>query len=266
MPGLLDLPPELLENVANYLLQPSDRAHLASLRLSCRQVEEAIRRPFRLKYFRSVTIRKPKDEDIQKFCAVNKVSDLAKSIKSIAISCADDGTAELVAQQRNVLLSRRDGRELLWPSGTEQLLVPTALISHKEALLEAFLATKNLEDLRFMDYHLLESTIDGNKWKFSADLPAPRRMQTRATATTLYSYNHVCDITSTFNFIMSLVARAGLAPKRISIPYLGIRNIATGLPSAVGLVACKEILLQLESLQLVFADELRDKSSSAEAA
>ena len=186
MPGLLDLPPELLENVADCLLQPSERAHLASLRLSCRQVEEDVRRPFRLKYFRSVTIRKSTDADIQKFCAINKVSDLAKSINSMSISCADDGTAELVAQQRNALLSWGDGRELFGPGGTDQL-VPTALISNKEALLEAFLAAKDLEELSFMDYHLLESGIDGKKrWKGS-DLPAPRRMQTRATAETLYS-------------------------------------------------------------------------------
>ena len=65
---------------------------------------------------------------------------------------------------------------------------------------------------------------------------------------------------------MSLVARAGLAPKSIYIPHLGHSNIATGLSSAAGLVACRETLLELESLKLIFADELRDESSSAEAA
>jgi hypothetical protein len=268
MPGLLDLPPELLENVAQHLLHRNDRAHLQSLRLSCRQIEEAIRRSFRLEYFNSVRIRKLRDANVQKLCAIAAVPDLAESIERIGIYCSDDGIADPEVrhhfQQRNAPHPSNDGRELLWPSGIEQL-IPMALISHKEALLEAFLATKNLEELRFVGYHLLESTFDGKKWK-CPDLPAPRRMQTRATATALHSYNYVCDITSTFNFIMSLVARAGLAPKRICIPYTGVTNIATGLSSAVGLVACKETLLQFESLQLVFANELRDKSSSAEAA
>lgn len=257
MPGLLDLPPELLENVAQRLLPWNDRAHLQSLRLSCRRIEEAIRRCFRPEYFNSVRIRKLKDANIQKLCAIATVPDLAESIERIGIYCSDDGTADPEVrqhfQQRDAPHPLSDGRELLRSSGTDHL-IPMALLSHKEALLAALLATKNVTELEFTDYHWLMSTSDGNEWEHP-DLPAPRpRIRIGLT-------DFICDISSTFNFVMSLIARAGLAPKWVSIHSLDDTRLVTGLTTAIGLVTWKQTLLQLESLELVFVGDSRDDSS-----
>ena len=253
MPSLLDLAPELLENIAQYLLHENDQAHmhLAALRLSCRPVEAAIRRIFRLKYFRSVNIRKPKDANIEKFCAISKVPDLAKSIWRIGICCADDGTAEhdarSVVRQRNSPQPSDDTVELLGRSRADQL-VPAALISHKEALLTALLATENVMMLEFADCHWNLSASDDTE-REDLDLPAPRPRSGNGLL------GFVCDISSTFKFIMSLIARAGLAPKWISIGSLHDLKSVTGLTTAIGLVTYKQALLQLKSLQLVFVNE-----------
>jgi hypothetical protein len=75
MPGLLDLPPELLDELAQYLLFYWDRTHMASFRLSCRYVEKATRYSFLLGRFSSVMIAEPKEADVRKFCAMTKIPD-----------------------------------------------------------------------------------------------------------------------------------------------------------------------------------------------
>ena len=60
---------------------------------------------------------------------------------------------------------------------------------------------------------------------------------------------------------MSLIARAGLAPKWVSIHSLDDTRLVTGLTTAIGLVTWKQTLLQLESLELVFVGDSRDDSS-----
>lgn len=267
MPGLLDLPPELLENVAQYLLQPSDLAHLASLRLSCRQIEDAIRPAFRQEYFRSVTIGHPKTTDVEKFCAIAKTSDLAKSIRRLVIRCADDGTTKDDAQHRvpqpGETPTSNDGRELSRSSGPDRI-VPTTFIGHKEALVAAFLATVNVTELEFTDYHRPSLATDGSVWEHP-DHPPPRRMQRRAAAVNDPG-EFVCDISSTFNFVISLVARAGLTPKFVTMHSLVAEKLVTGLSSAIGLATWKQALLQLEPLDLVFVDDFRDESDLGEAA
>jgi len=258
-PGLLDLPPELLEHVAQYLFRPSDRAHLASLRLACRQIEAAIRRSFRLEFFKYVAIRKPKDANVERFCAIAKTPDLAKSIKGVNIFCADDGTAERHwFQDLDAPPYLGEGCELLWPSGADET-VPAALIAHKKALLAALLATKNVTELEFTDYHRLsKSTADGDE-RECPDLPAPRRRQKSTLFTTTDLKEFICDISSSFEFIMSLVARAGLSPKSMSIHSLGDTKVVTGISSAIALVTYKQTLLQLDALELVFVDDLWDQ-------
>ena len=266
MPGLLGLPPELLENIAQHLLDWDDRAHLASLRLSCRPIEAAIRRSFRLGRFATASISKPTDGNIQEFCAIAQIPDLAKSINHFAIHCADDGSSDYGArnrtQHRDAAHSSNNGHELLWPNGADRL-VPTALVSHEEALLAAFLATKNVTELILTDHYWSNSTTEGNEPEHR-DLPARRPISRQAERRTLYDF--VCDITSTFNLIMSLVAQAGLAPTRITTSSLPGANLVTGLSSAIGLVTYKQALLQLEGLDLVFVDELRDELGTVEAA
>ncbi|GAB7326238.1 hypothetical protein MBLNU13_g10226t1 [Cladosporium sp. NU13] len=255
MPVILDLPSELLEIAVQYLLQPSDRAHLASLRLSCRHVEAAIRRSFQLETFKNVAIRKPKDANVERFYAITKTTDLAKSVKSVNILCADDGTAERHQfQDPDAPLSLGDGCECLWPSGSDEL-VPATLIDHKETLLAAFLATKNLTELECTDYHHLSKSRTDNVWEYS-DLPAPRPRKEPTISTITDQTEFVCDISSTVNIIMSLVARAGLSPKSMSIHSLDDTQVVIGLTSAICLVTSKQTLLQLDSLELVFVDDL----------
>ena len=187
-------------------------------------------------------------------------------INHFAIHCADDGSSDYGArnrtQHRDAAHSSNNGHELLWPNGADRL-VPTALVSHEEALLAAFLATKNVTELILTDHYWSNSTTEGNEPEHR-DLPARRPISRQAERRTLYDF--VCDITSTFNLIMSLVAQAGLAPTRITTSSLPGANLVTGLSSAIGLVTYKQALLQLEGLDLVFVDESRDELGTVEAA
>jgi len=304
MLGLLDLPPELLEKVSQYLLLWDDRAHLSSLRLSCRYVEQATRRSFRLERFKTTQIREPRDDtcDVQKFCSITKIPDLAKAIKRIGIRCADDGRTSLevlpvqqrkasrfmkrvrrlcamtrirdLVQNLNCIHTKhsdqcgslgvtQDSRQLERSSEMDQI-VPAALVGHKEAFLAAFVAAENVTELDFTDHDVFSSTTAG----YEALRPGhfiPRREPKQAI-----DYGDLmdffCDISSTFEFVMSLVARAGLTPKYIYIHPLDDALMMTGLTSAIGLVTWKQALLQVESLKLAFIDKWRTERSTAEAA
>jgi hypothetical protein len=187
MPGLLDLPPELLDELAQYLLFYWDRTHMASFRLSCRYVEKATRYSFLLGRFSSVMIAEPKEADVRKFCAMTKIPDLAKSIKRIGISCANDITIEpetlslqqrkgfrlikgvrrLCAMARNrhfaqilncIGICRSD--QLDRPGSMHSSLrlvhigqpVPKTLIRHEEAFLAALVSAESVTELDFTAY------------------------------------------------------------------------------------------------------------------
>jgi hypothetical protein len=304
MPGLLDLPPELLEQVSQHLLLWDDRAHLASLRLSCRYVEQAIRHSFRLERFKTVKIREPRDDicDTLTFCSITKIPDLAKAIKQIGIRCADDGRTifeTLPVQQRKAsrfmksvrrlcAMTRirdlvqilncihanhsdqcgslgliQDSRQLEGPSEMDQI-VPAALVGHKEAFLAAFVAAENVTELDFTDHDEFPSTTAGYEGLRPGHF-IPRR-EPKQVIEHGDMMDFFCDISSTFDFVMSLVARAGLTPRYIYIHPLDDAHMMTGLTSAIGLVAWKQALLQVESLKLAFIDKWRTERSTAEAA
>lgn len=302
MPGLLDLPPELLEKIAQCLLRRKDRTALACLRLSCRYVEKSIRRSFRLNRFRTVSINEPGDEDadLQRFCATTRIPDIAKTITFVGICCVDDATTEHDAQRKarqskvfrfiqgirrlyattripdlanvvkriSIHQAGQRGRSHLLPDITSSSeldqLVPAALVSRMEALLAVFTAAENITQLELADYHYLASPTD-DVVRARPDLPRPR--QGRAFFNLAEPNDFVCDISSTFNFIMSLVARAGLTPKYISVhPMKGKTSTTTGSTNAAGLVNSKQALFRVETLILAFIDEWWDDPSTSEAA
>jgi hypothetical protein len=177
MPGLLDLPPELLEQINEIyedITSCEDRAHLGYLRLTCRYIEQSIRRSYRAHHFNGEVIRSPVDKYIQRFCAVTQVPDLAKSLEDLTMYCANDGTTEqrarLQTQQHNERHPTTNHSDLALSSDIDRL-VPAALTRHKAALLAAFIAAENINALEFTDYHWFSPPgYDpmGNRRRFSA--------------------------------------------------------------------------------------------------
>jgi hypothetical protein len=274
MPGLQDLPSELLEQINDIYegITPwEDRAHLGYLRLTCRYIEQSIRRSFRLHRFYREVIRSPADKYIQRFCAVTQVPDLATSLGVFTMHCADDGTTE----QRARLQTHQDNkghpttsRSDLAISSDIDRLVPAALTRHKAALLAAFIAAESIDALDFTDYHYflpqgLQGPQDHENQRVTCDDFPPRR---RSSPVGILQNDYACDISSTFNFTLSLAAQAGLSLKHIAIYPLVDTKIMTGLTNAVGLVAWKSALLRVETLELAFVNDRRDGVRSADEA
>jgi hypothetical protein len=253
MPGLLDLPPELLEQINEIyedITSWDDRAHLGYFRLTCRYIELSIRRSFRTHHFNGEVIRSPADKYIQRFCAVTHVPDLAKSLKDLTMHRADDGTTEqrarLQTQQHNERHPTTSRSDLALSSDIDRL-VPAALIRHKAALPAAFIAAENINALEFIDYHWFSPPGHENRWITADDFP-PRPKELRLD----FQNDYVCDISFTFNFTLSL--------------SLAAQARLTGLTNAIGLVTWTSALLRVETLELAFVDDWRDGIHTAEEA
>lgn len=104
MPGLLDLPPELIEQIhfareqlfsAEREIKETDIAvtpGLGNFRLVNRYIERATRRAFVEKYFALWYIKAPDDAEIKKFCDMARTPDLAAAIQELDILVDDDYT------------------------------------------------------------------------------------------------------------------------------------------------------------------------------
>jgi hypothetical protein len=265
--GALNLPPELLEQINEIyegITSWEDRAHLGYFRLTCRYIELSIRRSFETHHFNGEVIRSPVDKYIQQFCAVTQVPDLAKSLEDLTMHCADDGTTEQRArhqtQQHNECHPTTNHSELALSSDSDRL-IPAALNRHKAALLAAFIAAENIIALEFTDYHWFSLNGYENRWETADDFP-PRPKESRLNL----QNDFVCNISSTFNFTLSLAAQARLTLEYISIhPLVGTATM-TGLTNAIGLVTWKSALLRVETLELAFVDDWRDGINIAEEA
>jgi hypothetical protein len=183
MPGLLDLPPELIEQIHlahEQLVVAEHEDHvgvaedLGHSRLTCRYIERATRRAFVETHFFAWFMKAPDDADIQKFCAMTRTPDLAAAIQELYLHVDDDYTMEV---QETESLDHLGNHDLatslqglsLTPDHTlsEQVtergdlrppnpkvthacdnitgaLVPAAYLRHRVALVAAFRACKNI--------------------------------------------------------------------------------------------------------------------------
>jgi hypothetical protein len=242
MPGLLDLPPELIEHIFDFhvLMTPwEDQFHSGDLRLICTYIEKATRMSFRYRFFYSEVIRCPFEEYIQRFCDVAQVADLAESLENFTMHCADDGLTEQRAehqQQHNEAHPVTGHLDLVLCSKIDRL-VPAALTHRRDALLAAFSATKNITTLIFTDFGW--ASLQNRKSPFVTvdDFP-PRPLSFRASK---FQRDFVSDISSTFNFTLALAARAGLVLRAIVLYPLTSMKTMMGLTNVISLVTCGQL-------------------------
>lgn len=267
MPGLLDLPVELIEEIYQQyceLIEDDDSSTSDSpghMRLVCRYLEHTTRRLFRQHCFSYWVIRRPQGIHIKKFCAIAKVPDLAKTFERFEVWTGDDGTKESEALG---CMLRWGGADIF---SDEQFstqvdildeLLPSSLSRHRDALLAALRACRKDLGLEISDYHFLEA---------DTPLTAPKSQPRNVRLVNDFNEGkHVCDVTSTFTFILSLMAEAGMTPSCISVNPLNELKMQTGLTNAVALVRWKQALVQVKTLELVFIDDWRNDVHSAEEA
>lgn len=77
---------------------------------------------------------------------------------------------------------------------------------------------------------------------------------------------HICDVTSTFNLLLSLMAETGTFSGSITVHPLYVLGCETGLTNAFGLVQWKKGLAKVKSFDLAFLDDWRGDIYSTEEA
>lgn len=268
MPGLLDLPVELLEQIYDIIEESTnyhDRHDLGYFSLTSRYMERATRRSFRLYHFSREIIRTSNDENPEKFCEYTTVPDLAKTLERLILYADDDGTTEINALSHmlhcggaNLFSVGRDSK----PADVLDELLPTPLRHHRDALIKALRACENVTELEFCDNQMFDDDFEASR-----ERPKPAALRpVRFSRWTFGRDKHISDITSTFNFILSLMAEADLYPRWISIHPLSEYHMQTDITNAVGLVKWKKVLTKVESIELTFLADWRDDVHSHEEA
>lgn len=253
MRGLLDLPPELLEHI--YCVHnestegPERMLTLRNLRRTSRYVEKSTRHYFLTKQCCAVTINTFEDASIERFCAMTATSDIAQALSRIELHMVAIGDhiaqadAPMLQEQSRDITRASIG--LPNPPATLGKMVPAALLRHEDSLLKALTACENVDELRFADH------IHGD-WLDHMPPSHPIRV-----GSMFY------DISSIFDFFMSLVVRAGIHIKRMGT--LGIGPSA-GLTNAQGMVTGKRALGNIEELDLGFLTSRRHSFKAIEKA
>lgn len=187
MPGLLDLLPELIEQIhfAHERLVEAEHENsvgvaeeLGSPRLTCRYFEHATRRRYVEKNFVVWMLKAPDDENIQRFCVMASTPGLAAAIRKLHLSFDDDYTMEVAKAEQFLkrlgiedvatsLLNlepqfenrhsteTQEEKSAVLPEGKmthaydniTDALVPAPYLKHRVELIEAFHARKNVTKL-----------------------------------------------------------------------------------------------------------------------
>lgn len=187
MPGLLDLPPELIEQIhfaherlieAEHKNNFGTAEELGRSRLTCRYFQGATRRSFVQKTFVIWIVKAPDIENIQRLCAMARTPDLAAAIRKLCLAFDDDFTMEIAnaslplehPDTHDVGASLRVIKPKIETEHFTQVeeetsftlpevkathtydnitdaLVPSAYLQHRVALVEAFRACKNVAEL-----------------------------------------------------------------------------------------------------------------------
>lgn len=275
MTGLLDLPVELIEQIYDELYEELDCDtwyQLGHLRLTCRYLERATRKPFLEDQCNCKSIRVTEDASILRFCATTENSDFAKAYKCIHFLTHDDGTVEAEARKpeanssvtstdptgssensENVAAEFAELRTDDIPNGSAKLrsMVPAALLRNEDRLLEALRACENVDSLEVW------ANYSRGKMPDHRTLPDP----TGDEGDHVYPF----DVSSTFDVFMSLAVRAGIYPTNIGV-VVDEQSVICALTNAAGFVTGKGALRRLENLRLAFMHDWRDDVDSEQEA
>lgn len=214
MPELVDLPPELIERIyidVESLIYQDLRAageetkSVAPIfRLTNRYIEQCTRRQFARRYFSTWRIPVPDDANIQKFCAMSEVPDLAACVFELILYFDDD--SEMCAQQMSTLNTTK-----ITVSDAEDVcedacvLAPPAYVRNRDDLIEALSSCSNIGQLTF---HPMSEEHDP---KISDEDQAEGSLSRREPKDENF------DVSSSFAYFLSLAEEAGLWPGWISM-------------------------------------------------
>jgi hypothetical protein len=213
MPELVDLPPELIEHIFIDVedlvydeLLGTDResdAVAPLFRLVNRYVEQCTCREFAISYFDIHYIKAPDDASIEKFCAIAQVPDLAKCVIKL-VFCVDDDISmhkQRAAPAPQDVINSSEVRDTHSTVGAPP---PLAYLRNKNAVIDALRACSNIEELTFED-----------KWP-EPDVINSRKTQVAVTPHRSWEDEQMFDMSTSFNYILSLAEKAGVRPLQLS--------------------------------------------------
>lgn len=259
MPGLLDLPPELIEQIFDKCEEVAyeewctendeddywpPESGVPPFRSTCRYIERATCRRFAEVYLGDGHAEiAAKDADIEKFCAQARVKEFAANKKRLAFGFDDDISAkanlELEASGSNDSCNSSIGTATHQLDEVTGALVPLHLYRDRGAIVEALRACKNLTTFLFSrnwgdrsPTHL-ESAFAAANEDVDPNEPA------------------LFDITSLVAYVLSLAEEAATCLERV-FASSGWSDVEIGLSNGAFLVRYKGILRNLKYFGLKF--------------
>jgi hypothetical protein len=253
MPGLLDLPPELFEQIFDKCEEVAyevwcaekdeddywpPRAGVPPSRSTCRYVERATCRRFAKIYLGDGPCQiAAKDADIEKFCAQAKVEGFDANETLLLFGFDNDISAKASLKLEpsglpNSAQSSGNTASLVIDTSTGAL-VPSHLYRNRDAIVEALRACSNLAEFRFS-----KNWGDGTKY------PTNRRCLLAALDE---GEPNLFDITSSVAYVLSLAAKAGTRLERILVSDAW-PDVQVGLSDCASLVTYKAFFQNLKYL------------------
>lgn len=262
MPGLLDLPPELIEQIYDSFADrvPVDEHHHPesksytynkfegrSFRLVNRYIQRATRHSFASTHFQEWDIRAFDYASIERFCAMTDVPDLAQCVEKIGLSLEEDrlmrvDTSSLHAQPANIMIFGSKATRIFDDDfGAD---VPLALFQNRKRLIKAFAACEQLWTL-----FLYNRCLSADCWLALGFAPG----QTRPPNEILQ-----LDISSSFSYILFLLEAASASPEYIAtLKQPRHHQIDVGLTNTFALRRYQTVLSKVKTLRLDFLEDYR---------
>jgi hypothetical protein len=259
MPGLLDLPPELIEQIfafteeyvraAQYQVEepwgedePAEKPKAPVSRLTNKYIESATRRLFIDKFFDTWHIKAADDQSIQRFCEIVNTSDLlVRGLRGLAIYADDD---QMIAERQghiqpdDDMLHEDEATHLLDPE--TGAMVPVAYFQNRDRIAQAFRACKRLHGLSFYrspGCEKLQRNLNGDDDQDGQPMEPGGLFW--------IGDERRFDVSTSLTYVLSLAHAAGVRIQRISTN----RDVLS-TSSCAGLVKYKSALKEMEELLL----------------
>lgn len=261
MPGLLDLPPELIELIFDKCEEVGyeewcaendeddywpPRAGVPPFRSTCRYIERATCRRFAEIYLRDGHWEiAANDADIEKFCAQTKVKEFAANKKELLFGFDDDIIAK--ANLELAVSGQIDGAESSSCAATHQfdeatgVLVPLHLYRNRDAIVEALRACGNLTEFRFS-----KNWGDGDTYPTRLQCPLAAGIEHEGP-----DEPAKFDITSSVAYVLFLAEEAGVCLERLFVSDVW-PEVLIGISDGAALVRHKDVFRNLKYFGLKF--------------
>ena len=264
MPGLLDLPPELIEQIFDKCEETAyeewcaendkedywpPRAGVPAFRSTCRYIERATCRRFAEVYLRDGHWEiAAKDADIEKFCAQARVNEFAANKKLLLFGLDDDISAKASLELETP--GPADGAQSSSSTATHRFdeatgaLVPSHLYRNRDAIVEALRACKRLTEIRFS-----KNWGDGDRYHTHL-----RCALAAGDDDDDQNQPVLFDITSSVAYVLFLAKEAGTCLERIFVSDVW-PDVRVGLSDGASLIRYKDVFRKLKSLGLELIED-----------